>query len=443
MMKNAPRTRILILGGGFAGLSTALWLERFLRREDNVEIVLMDRNNFSLFTPMLPEVASGGIEAKHIVVPIRACLRRARFQQAEVAIIDLGKREVWAAHCGKCVSYCQPFDHLILALGSMTNFFGLPSVAEHALPLKGLGDAIALHDHLVDMFEHADMEVEAELRRARLTFLVAGAGFAGAEVVAEINDFAHSAGRYYPCVREHEVRVLLVDPGSRIMPEVSLDLASYASRLLQRRGVEIRLQTGVRAASAEWVELTDGERIPTRSLIWTAGTSANPLVASLPCARERGCIRVGQHLEVPGYPGVWAIGDCAFISDPRTGRPYPATAQHAVRQGKVVARNIVAAISGRNYKMPFDYSPLGMLVALGRRSAVADIKGVKFSGFVAWWLWRTFYLSRLPGWERKLRVAFDWTLDLVFARDIIRLTAAAGPMLDEPVGESQRSLAAP
>ncbi len=320
-----------------------------------------------------------------------------------------------------CQRYELKFDHLVLALGSTTNFYGLPGVAENALPMKTLSDAMMLRNHIIDLFEHADLQSDPQIRKAMLTFVVVGAGFAGAETAAELHDFAYTARRYYPNVRPEEVRVILVHAGSRIMPEIGEKLADYASKKLTENGVEVLLNTRVRSATADWVELINGERIPTKSLVWTAGVAPSPLLTTLPCARnKRGQIIVNEHLEVADHPGIWAIGDCAQIPNPRTGAPYPPTAQHAVREGKTVAQNIAASIRVGK-KKPFTYRPLGVLASLGRRSAVAEICGIRFSGFFAWWLWRTIYLLKLPGLERKVRVAMDWTLDLFFRRDIALL----------------------
>lgn len=427
----ADPIRIVILGGGFAGTAVARRLEQLFHRDVGVEITLLDRENFFLFTPLLAEVPSGSIEAKHIVTPLRACLRRVAFRQAEVHIVDLKEKVVTAAHCPTCRFYPLEFDHLVLALGGVTNFYGLPGVAEHALTLKTLGDAITLHNHIIDKFEHADMEEDPKLRRRLLTFVVAGGGFAGVEEMAELSDFAKGIKNYYTNIHPEEVRLLLVHPGPRLLPEVDEGLASYALKKLRRKGVEVRLATAVAAASAEEVVLQGGEKTPTRTLIWTAGIAPNPLLKSLPCPKdERGRIVVDESLEVPGYPGVWALGDCAHIPDPRTGLPYPPTAQHAVREGKVVAQNIAASIRG-GPKQPFRYSPLGVLAGLGRRSAVAEVIGFKFSGFFAWWLWRTIYLFKLPGFERKIRVALDWTLDLFFPRDIVSLRAFMKPAVPQ------------
>jgi NADH dehydrogenase len=413
--------RIVILGGGFAGTATAKRLERLFPRDADVEITLVDRENFSLFTPLLPEVLPGAIESKHIVSPLRALLRRTTIRQAEVRAVDLTERVVLAAHCPACRIYPIRYDHLALALGSVTNLSGLPGVAAHAFTMKSLADATALHAHVIDKFEHADMEPDTAVRRELLTFVVAGGGFAGVETAAELNDFVRGAGHAYPNVRPDEVRVVLIHGGPGILPEVSEALSAYALKKLRSRGVEVQLETRIDGCEAARVRLSTGEEISNRTLVWTAGIAPNPLVAAMALPKDAaGKVEVDNVLQVTGRPGVWALGDCAAIVDHATGRPVPPTAQQAVRQGHRVAENIAAIIRG-HAPGPFSHKPLGVLAGLGRRSAVAEILGFRFSGFFAWWLWRTVYLFKLPGLERKVRVALDWTLDLFFPPDIVYL----------------------
>jgi NADH:quinone reductase (non-electrogenic) len=408
------KTRVVILGGGFAGVFAASRLEKKFAREDNIEITLISDENFMLFTPMLPEVTSSSIEAKHIVSPLRVFFRKVKFQNKEVQSIDLAGRVVVAAHCPACERNELRFDHLVLALGSKTNFRNIPGLADHAFPMKTLGDAMMLRNHIIDVFEHADLQEDSRTREGMLTFVVAGGGFAGVETVAELRDFALAAQSFYRNVRPREVRVLLVHSGARILPEIGESLADYALKKLIEKGVEVRLSTRVTSAAAEWVELGSKERISTNTLIWTAGVKPSALLATLPCPRtKQGTVIVSERLEVSEYPGVWALGDCAAV-------PNPPTAQNAIRQGTLVADNIAACLRNQSEKQ-FSYRPLGVLACLGRRSAVAEIWRFKFSGFFAWWLWRTIYLFKLPGLERKVRVAMDWTLDLFFRRDIVLL----------------------
>ena len=396
-------------------------LERILAHDENLEIILISEQNYLLFTPMLPEIPSSSIEAKHIISPIRARFRKVKFQNNEVHSIDVEKRIVITSHCPDCKRNILTFDYLVLALGSITNFYGLSGVAETALPMRTLGDAMRLRNYIIDLLEHADMQSEREMRKSMLTFIVAGGGFAGVETAAELRDFFDTVRPYYPNFHPEEVRVVLVHAGSRILPEIDEKLGSYALRQLKKRGIRVLLNTMVTSAAQGFIELDNNERIPTETLIWTAGVAPSPLLGALPCERnKRGQIIVDEYLQVRAHRQVWALGDCAEILDPRTGRPCPPTAQHAVREGKFAAGNIAASIRG-GAKRRFKYKPLGVLVSLGRRSAVAEILGVRFSGFFAWWLWRTVYLFKLPGFERKLRVAMDWTLDLFFRRDIVLL----------------------
>ncbi len=423
-------TRIVILGGGFAGTTTALYLERLFRRRPEVEITLIDQENFFTFTPLLPEVPSGSIQPKHIVFPLRALLKRAAVKQADVKAIDLERRVVVAAHCGKCGNYAVKFDQLVLALGSVPNYFGLPGVAEHALTIKSLADATQLHAHVIDCLEHADLQSDPVRRRELLTFVVAGGGFAGVETLAELNDFVLGARRFYPNVHDDDVRMVLVHSGPRILPEVSRSLSAYALTKLRSRGVEVLLETRVRSCTADGVLLSSGEELPSGAFVWVAGTAPSPILDWLDLPRTKsGRVEVDATMAVKDRRGVWAVGDSAAIPDLVTGGMCPPTAQFALRQGRRLAKNIAAAIDGEA-PQPFRFKTLGLLAGLGRRCAVAEVFGTRFSGFFAWWLWRTIYLMKLPGVERKLRVAIDWTLDLFFARDIVYLRplhTARGP----------------
>lgn len=429
--RTAAHTRIVILGAGFGGLYTALHLERTLARDPGIEITLVNRDNFFLFTPMLHEVAASDLDMTHIVSPIRKLLRRVHLFKGNVEAIDLAGRTVEVSHGDERHPHTLPFDHLVIGLGAVTNFFGLPGLEERAICMKSLGDAIALRNHIIDNLEHADFECSPEVRRPLLNFVVAGGGFAGVETIAGLNDLVREAVDCYPHLDESMLRVVLVHPGEVILPELGPQLGKYTQEKLRQRGVEIRTNTRVASVSDDGcVVLSDGERIESNTLVWTAGTSPNPLLASLPCAKDRGRLLVDATLQVKGYPGVWALGDCAVIPDPKTGAPYPPTAQHAMRQGKVLAHNIRAAVHG-GQKKPFAFSTLGQLAAIGRRSGVANILGLNFSGFLAWFLWRTIYLMKLPRLEKRVRVALDWTLDLVFAKDLVQYMTKRGPTLSQ------------
>jgi len=418
------RTRILILGGGFGGVYAALELEKHLARRSHVEVTLVTRDNFFLFTPMLHEVAAGDLELSTIVNPLRKLLRRVNTFVGTVEAIDLDARLVQVSHGFDGHTHDLPYDQLVLALGSSTNFFGLPGVERCALTVKSLADAVALRNRLITHLEEASSECAAGARHPLMTFVVAGGGFAGVETLGGINDFARDALRFFPNLREDHLRMVLITPDPLILPELGPKLGAYAQRKLAARGVEIVTGVKVRGVEHELVTLSDGRTIKTSTLIWTAGTCPNPLVASLPVQARNGRIVVDEYLAVPGRPGVWALGDCALVPDRRTGGFHPPTAQHALREGRTVARNVAATVQGGT-RQPFRFSTLGQLATIGRRTGVANVFGIRFSGFVAWWLWRTIYLSKLPRLEKKVRVALDWTLDVCFAKDFA--CTASGP----------------
>jgi NADH dehydrogenase len=423
----------VILGAGFGGLYCALELERGLARDGSVEVTLVNRENFVLFTPMLHEVAASDLDLTHIVNPIRKLLRRVRFFEGDVESIDLERRSVRVSHGEGHHDHELPYDHLVLALGSVTNFFGMPGLAERALTMKSLGDAIALRNRLIEQLEEADFECSAGSRDHLLGVVVAGGGFAGVETIAGVNDFLREALRFYPHLREEHLRLVLVHPGEVILPELDPRLGAYAQRKLAARGVEIRTRTRVSGVTPDAVDLSDGTRVPAATLVWTAGTSPNPLLDGLGCRKERGRIVVDEHLRVPDRPGLWALGDCAYVPDRRRGGAHPPTAQHALRQGRVLARNLQAQLRGGALRA-FDFTTLGQLAAIGRRTGVANVLGLNFSGFLAWLLWRSIYLSKLPRFEKKLRVALDWTLDLLFAKDLVQFQTfrSAGVSHGEP-----------
>jgi NADH dehydrogenase len=291
--------------------------------------------------------------------------------------------------------------------------------------MKSLTDAVKLRNHLIGVLEEMDTECARDGRHGPLSITVAGAGFAGVETLASINDFLRHSMRFYPNLSENDLRITLIHPGDAILPELNPQLGNYAQRKLEERGVEVRAHSRVASYDGDSVQLTNGEEIPARTLIWTAGTMPHPLLGTLPCERERGRLKVSPELAVTGWPGVWALGDCALIPDLTTGAFSPPTAQHAMRQGKVVARNVLAHAEGRQLRT-FRFKTIGQLASIGRRAGVASIFGINLSGFLAWWMWRTIYLSKLPRLEKKLRVALDWTLDLIFSKDLCRFWEVRG-----------------
>jgi NADH:ubiquinone reductase (H+-translocating) len=412
------KKRIVILGGGFGGVYAAMHLEKLLERERTAEICLVSHDNFFLFTPMLHEVAASDLEITNIVNPLRKLLHNVEVLVGDVNEIDLPNKRVLIS-CGLRNHPQQiGYDHLIIALGSVTNFHNLPSFAELAAPMKSVSDAIRLRGQILRHLEEANSQCNLIDRQSLLTFVVAGGGFAGVETVAALNDFVRGALPFYPRLCEEMLRVILVHSGPVILPELGEDLGRYTQTVLTQRGVEIRLNARVKGMTEETISLIGGVSIPTRNLVWTAGTVPSPIISSLPCAKERGRLLVDQFLRVPDWPDVWAVGDCAFVPDVRNqGQCHPPTAQHAIREGKVVAQNIAAALLGRPLRR-FSFKTIGLLASIGRRTGVARIFGFNFSGFFAWWLWRTIYLSKLPGLDKKIRVAFDWTLDLLFPKDV-------------------------
>ncbi len=429
-MNASSKARVLILGGGFGGLYAALELEKTIARDPNVEITLINRENYILFTPMLHEVAASDLDITHIVNPIRKLLKRIRFFHGEVESIDLVGKRVVATHGNEHHDHELEYDHLVIALGSETNFHNLPG-KDNAVTMKSLGDAIHLRNRIIENLEAADFECFPDIREPLLTVVVAGGGFAGVETIASVNDFMREALRFYPHLNEKMLRLVLVHSGMVILPELGDKLGTYAQRKLAQRNVEIRTNARVKSFTHSIVELSDGSTIKADTLIWTAGTSPCALLETLPCTKDHGRIVVNKFLEVDGFPGVWALGDCALVSDPYTGKPYPPTAQHALRQGEVVGRNIVARVRGTQ-KRPFTFKTIGALATIGRRTGVAQIFGFNFSGFIAWWMWRTIYLSKLPRFEKKVRVALDWTLDLLFSKDLVKFETVRARAVSSP-----------
>jgi NADH dehydrogenase len=422
------KTRIVILGGGFAGVTTAEQLEQLFGADPTVALTLVSDTNALVFTPMLAEVAGSSLEATHITNPLRTSLRRTRVIRNTITAIDVYKREIRLApdvsssgNLSPNVSdegHALPFDHVVLALGAVSNYLGLDNVKANSFDFKSLGDAIRIRNHVIDLFERADDEPPSPTRQAMLTFVVAGGGFAGAELAGALNDFARGMLAYYPGIAPEEVRVILVHSRDRILPELSEELAAYALARMAARGVIFKLNVRVVDARPGAVILNTKEELQTETLVWTAGTAPSPLMQTLPVERDkRGAVVVDHTLAVSGHPGIWAVGDCAAITDAKTGQPCPPTAQFALREARALAHNIHAHVHGRQLK-PFHFDALGALCVVGHHTACAEIKGFRFSGLFAWFLWRGVYLAKLPSLERKVRVLIDWIVELFFPRDI-------------------------
>jgi len=414
-------TRIVVLGGGFAGVTTAERLEQKFGADPSVSLTLVSETNALLFTPMLAEVAGGSLEPTHISNPLRAGLRRTDVVRGRATAIDLQERCLRLAPDGYAPRGREvPFDHLVLALGAVTNFPKMDGLRDAAFDFKSLADAMRIRNQVIDMFERADREADPALRRSMVTFVVAGGGFAGAELAGGLNDFARGMLASYPNVPREEVRVIVVHSRERILPELSPALAAYALERMTARGVTFRLEDRVADARRGAVTLKSGEDIRTETLVWTAGTAPHPLVGSLPVERDkRGAVVVEPTLAVAGHTGLWALGDCAAVPDLVTGETCPPTAQYALRQAKTLAGNIHAVVGGRPPRQ-FRFAALGTLCVVGYQTACAEIKGLRFSGLLAWLMWRAIYLAKLPGLERKVRVLADWVIELFFPRDIVQ-----------------------
>ena len=394
--------QILILGSGFAGIEVLKRVQKRFKNNRNIEITLVSKDNFLLFTPMLPEVASGMIETRHIVTPVRSFCKKAKFYEANVESIDLDTKQVKLTHTigrqsqpNDWHEHTLKYDYLVIALGSENNFFNMSDIQKLSFTMKNIDDAIILRNHIINILEQANLEENnKELRKSLLTFVVVGGGFNG-ETVGELNQFVRdSINRYYKNIYMSDVRVILVSASDKILEQVDEELGKYALQKLKTSGIEFILNHHIRGATPTSATLDDGTTIECYSTVWSTGVIPSRLIADLPCEHDRGHrIVTNKYLEVTGYEGVYALGDCASITDPHTGKPYPPTAQHAIGQGKVVAKNIISSVqkvkaSNESNKVKFDYKTKGMMAEIGKRTGVATVFGLKIHGFAAWWLWR-------------------------------------------------------
>jgi NADH:ubiquinone reductase (H+-translocating) len=418
---------IVLAGGGFGGLYAARRLERVLPR-GSARVTLVTEANYALYTPLLPGAAAGTLEPRHVVIPLRAHLRSTAIRLAHVTGADpaLNELRVEAPNGREGV---LRYDQLILSLGSVSRVLPVPGLAEHGVGFKTISDAVALRNRTLLNLEIAESLESPEERRPYLTFIFVGAGYAGAEGIAELQDYVTDVIERYPRCRLDGTRWILVEALDRIMHEIEPGLAEFATRELRGRGMEIRTGTRVEAIEADCVTLSTGETIPCRTVCWTAGVKPPPVVRELGLPLDGdGRIATDRTLRVPGHENVWAIGDAAAVPDPAKGyaEPCPPTAQHALRQGRLAAENVAAAL-GHGKVKPFRYKTLGVFVDMGRNKAVAEMAGVKLRGFPAWWAARTYHLLMIPGTGRKFRLVADWTVGLVFGRDLPELGQLGHP----------------
>jgi NADH dehydrogenase len=421
---------VVIAGGGFGGAMAARELERILPRQ-STRLVLVNDVNFLLYTPFLPEAAAGTLEPRHVVTPLREILDRTYLRLGSIAGHDPVAKTV-ELRTREGESEQLPYDQLLLALGSVSRVLPVPGLSEHAIGFKSLADAIWLRNHVIETLEAANATDDAARREELLTYVFVGGGYAGLEALAELQDFAADAIESYPRARLHGMRWVLVEAADRVLPEIDAELATYALRELRGRGIDIRLGTTLEEVRADSASLATGETLPTRTVVWTAGVAPHPSLRQLSVPLdERGRVPVDERLRVKGMDAVWAIGDCAAAPDPRGGL-CPPTAQHAVRQGPVAARNIAAEL-GIGSPRPFEYRSSAAFVNLGRYKAVGKVGNRTFRGFPAWWMARTYHMSQIPGAARKARAVIDWTASLPFRRDISEVGSIGHP---EPLRSS-------
>lgn len=423
-MTSAP-IRVVILGGGFGGVTVAQQLEKLLPRLDRpVEVTLISQSNYLLFVPMLPSAAAASVGLTNILSPLRELLKSSRIRIENIESVDLAAKTVTTTHPSSHTEQIIPWDYLVIAMGNVVNLARLPGVAQHGLPIKTIGDALQIRNRALEMLEAAENTDDEGERCRMMTFVVAGGGYSGVEMAAELNDYLREIERKsYPTIQASHVRVILLHSGKRILPEISESLATFAHHKLVQRGVEVRLGARLASATAEQVTLEGGETIDSHTLIVAIGSAPNPVVQQLGLPMDRGRMKVDATMRADNQQPVWALGDCAAVPHPsKSGEVSPPTAQFALRQGSTVAKNIVAAIEGKRPSQ-FKFKGLGEMVSLGDGAAVAELFGrIKLAGPLAWIMWRTFYLMRLPGLERKVRVWLDWNLDRLFSRDLVQLS---------------------
>ena len=409
------RKNILILGGGFAGTTLLRKIQDIYQNDEQIDINLVSDDNFFLFTPMLPEVASGMLHASDVSTPIRTFCKHAQFYHAKVSSVDFEKKQVIIKRIFDAKEMTLEYDYLILSLGSIDNFFGNKNMERYSFTIKTLEDALAIRNHVISMLESADNESNIKLQDGLSNFVVVGGGFAGVEIATEINHFVQDAAfSYYKNIDRRKLRVFLISARPGILPEVGDELGEFALRSLQKSGIKVITNTKAIDAGVDFVTLDNGTKIPCGTLVWAGGVMVDPTITSLDCEHgPSGRILVDDFLRVKEHEDVFAIGDCAYLEDKQTNKPYPPTAQIALRQAKIVTQNIVSSLKG-NSLTAFTYKNRGIMATIGKRNAVALLGKRKVHGLLAWVIWRYFYLTNLPTTEKKIRVGFEWFLDFFF-----------------------------
>lgn len=414
--------RIVILGGGFGGTYTTMYLEKALKKDKDVEIVLVNKENYFTYQPMLAEVVGGSVGVLDTVNPLRRLCKKAKLYIREIEEINLEEQSIKLAPVFSHTSTNLHYDHLVIALGNVTDFRDSPGLHEHALPFKNLADSLAIRNRVIDAVDAAANETEPHIKQQLLTFVIGGGGFSGTEVCAEVNDLAHSLASEYPQISRDDIRVVMVHSKERLMDrEMPESLGIYASELMAKRGVELLFGHRLVSATPEEAVLDSGERIPSKTIISSVPSSPNPLIEVLDLPKIKGRIKTNAFMQVEGHENLWALGDCAMVPVLKDDSFAPPTAQFAIRQAKQLAANMKRQSQNQQMK-PFYFKALGMLGALGHQSAVAELFGkFKFSGLPAWLLWRFIYWMKLPGVDRKIKVAVSWMLEMLIPQDMVQL----------------------
>jgi NADH:ubiquinone reductase (H+-translocating) len=427
------KKRIVVLGGGFAGLECTRKLESHFKNNSEIEIILVSEDNFLLFTPMLPQVASGMIETRHIVMPIRTLCDKAIFYESIVKNIDPHGKIVTLMGTSEKRGISLHYDYLVIALGSQTNFFGMNDVQENAYTMKTLNDAVMLRNRIIDMLEQAENETNPILQKSMLTFVIVGGGFAGIETAGEVMDFLVDATKHYPKIEKQDIHVIVLEALSSILPGFSEKLARFANEKLIQRGIDIKLKMAVTSfdgtevivkklseTKKDSIDESEKNSIQTKTVVWTAGVRPTDTIQNSIFKTNKGKIIVNEFLEVVDWPGVFAIGDCCQVVTSNENKSQPPTAQVAEAQAKTAAHNLHSLIT-KNEKVKYDYEFKGQMAIIGKRTGIASVFGINVHGFLAWWLWRNYYLSKMPKFDKRFRVMLDWFVDLFFDRDISRL----------------------